>query len=122
MVAAVVASLALTACGDDGPPPAPRAGCREAAPEGSVTLVALDLAWDTGCLAWPADTEVTITIDNRDDQVNHNLHLLGLPNGSPKTDLEPGPVVQHLDVQAPAGSYAFVCDIHPTMTGDVQVG
>jgi plastocyanin len=113
--------LALAACGDDGGGAAAPAGCR-AAEDGAVTLVAKDVAWDTDCLSLPADTAVTITIDNQDDKVNHNLHVLGLPDGSPKTNLEEGPVTQELQVSAPAGRYVYVCDVHPNMKGDLQVG
>jgi plastocyanin len=122
---ALAAVVALGACGDDGGSSAAPAGCRAATTEDevtSVTLVAKDVAWDVDCLSLPADTDVDITIDNRDEDVNHNLHVLGLPDGSPKTNLEQGPVEQHLTVRAPAGRYVYVCDVHPNMKGDLEVG
>jgi plastocyanin len=120
LVALVVVGLA--SCGDDGgPTTGPPQGCRGAAPDGTVTVVAKDLAWDTDCLSVPAQTDVTITVDNQDDGVNHNIHVIGLPDGAPKTKLEAGPVVQELVVRAPAGDYKFVCDIHPNMKGDLRV-
>jgi plastocyanin len=123
MAAAVVVVAGLAACGgDDGGSAAP-AGCRAMTDENMVTIVAKDVAWDTDCLSLPADTDMDITIDNRDAGVNHNFHVLGLPDGSsPKTNLEQGPVKQHLTVRAPAGRYVYVCDVHPNMKGDLEVG
>ena len=123
MVAVAVlatAGLALGACGDDDAPPTPQeqAGCAVAA-AGEVTVVAEDLAWDPTCVEVPADEPVTVVIDNRDDGVNHNLHLTDAP-GEPLTALEAGPVVQRLDLLLPVGAYRFVCDIHPTMVGSLE--
>ena len=41
--------------------------------------------------------------------------------GSPATDLEQGPSRQELDVDLAAGSYEYVCDIHPNMVGTLTV-
>lgn len=111
--------LVVAACGDDGGGTASsttEAACREAV-GGRVTIVAADLAFDTDCLAIPADQGVVIEVDNRDEGVNHNLSI----GAGPKTDLETGPVVQELDVRLAEGTYGFVCDIHPNMTGELQV-
>jgi plastocyanin len=119
--AALVLGLALAACGDDDAPPDPDgdAACAEAGEDGHVTIVAEDLAWDVDCVVVPADGPVTIEVDNRDDGVNHNLHLTDAP-GEPTTELEAGPVLQQLEVELPAGRYRFVCDIHPTMVGSLE--
>lgn len=79
------------------------------------------LAWDTDCLELTPDAPVTVTVDNRDTGVNHNLRVEDLPGGDVATKLEAGPVVQELEVSAPAGTYRFVCDIHPNMVGELVV-
>jgi plastocyanin len=124
-VAIVIGFLAAIAagCGDDGggsSSPTPAGGCRVAA-GGTVTIVADKLAWDTDCLELPPDDAVMISVDNRDTGVNHNLRVEDLPGGDVATKLETGPVVQELEVSAPAGTYRFVCDIHPNMVGELVV-
>ncbi len=115
----LVPVLLLTGCGDDdASPTTTEGGCRSAV-EGRVEVVARDLAWDTACLAVPAGEPVTLVVDNRDDGVNHNLHLPEAPD-APATVLALGPVVQELAVTLPAGEHRYVCDIHPTMVGVVN--
>ena len=93
-------------------------GCKEAQ-DGTVTLVAADLRWDTDCLRAPAGPH-TIEVDNQDDGVNHNVHLPDAPD-SPSTELEPGPNEQSLDVDLTPGSYEYLCDLHPNMVGTLTV-
>jgi plastocyanin len=61
-------------------------------------------------------------VDNRDVGVNHNLHVTGAP-GAPATALEAGPVEQRLPIPGdlPAGAYDYVCDVHPDMTGVLEI-
>jgi plastocyanin len=123
------AGLLLGACGDDSGTSSTGAtgstgqehGCA-VAEGGTVTIVAKDLAWDVPCLQAPEGNPLTITVDNRDAGVNHNLHVTGLPD-APKTDLEAGPVTQALALPGglAAGEYAYVCDIHPNMTGTLEL-
>jgi plastocyanin len=94
-------------------------GCRDAE-DGAVALVAQDTQWDVDCLRAPPGA-LTIEVDNRDDGVNHNVHLPDAP-GSPATELELGPTTQTLDVDLEAGAYEYVCDIHPNMVGTLTVG
>ena len=95
-------------------------GCA-VAEDGAVTLVADDLAWDVPCIEAPADQELRITVDNREDGVSHNLHFTELP-GEPATALQGGPITQSLSFGAlPPGDHPYVCDLHPTMTGTLEV-
>lgn len=132
LAAAVLLSVgasSLAACGDDakqagGPASSTTSTSQKAAcgvaEGGEVTIVAKDVAWSTDCLQAPDSVPLTIVIDNRDDGVNHNLHLTA--PGSPATKLEAGPITQHLSVGTlAAGDYHFVCDLHPNMTGTLQV-
>jgi plastocyanin len=120
LAALALVALAVSACGETGSsdPPATQ-GCKDAT-SGEVALVADDLRWDTDCLR-SAPGPLTIVVENRDDEVNHNVHL-PTADGSPATDLEQGPTRQELRVDLPAGSYEFVCDLHPNMVGTLTVG
>jgi plastocyanin len=115
-----VALLTVTACGDDGgSATTTTVGCKVAV-DGRVTLVADGIRWDTDCLEAPPG-DLTLVVDNQDDGVNHNVHLPDAP-GSPASDLEMGPSQQELDVTLDAGSYEFICDLHPNMVGTLAVG
>ena len=117
LVPLVLVASAACSGDDDAADPEPPA-CTEAV-DGRVALVADDVAWDTDCLRAPAGP-LTIVVDNRDDGVNHNVHLPDAP-GSPATDLAAGPSLDELDVDLEAGSYEFICDIHPNMAGTLTV-
>ncbi|HEX4868894.1 MAG TPA: cupredoxin domain-containing protein [Acidimicrobiales bacterium] len=118
LVAGAAAALLVAGCGggDDGS--GAGGDCLDGT-SGEVTIVAKDIAWDADCIEATADEPLVISVDNRDSGVNHNLHLKDAP-GNPKTGLEPGPVVQRLTVTLPAGSYEYVCDIHPNMVGTLE--
>jgi len=110
----------LGACGGTGGSASTTTvGCKEAQ-DGRVTLVSKELRWDTDCVL-AAPGPLTIEVDNRDDGVNHNVHLPDAPD-SPATDLEQGPVTQELPVTLEPGTYEFVCDLHPNMVGTLTVG
>ena len=118
-VALPFALAALAACGDDdGSSTATTVGCKDAV-DGEVTLVADDVRWDTDCLR-SSPGPLTIVVDNRDDGVNHNVHLHDAPD-SPATELEPGVVTQELEVTLAGGSYEYLCDLHPNMVGTLEV-
>lgn len=116
----VLAGALLGACGGDDEPDAAPADCTRI--EGDTyTLVAEDLAWNADCLRVAQGTDITFTVDLRDRAVDHNLHVFG-PSGSAETPLERGPKQQTLEYSADtAGYHQYVCDIHPSMEGDLWV-
>ena len=83
-----------------------------------VVIRAEDMAFDPDEVAVPAEEPVTVVIDNRDEGVNHNIHVKDAPDPN-RTELEQGVSQQALTVTLPAGEYEFVCDIHPAMTGTI---
>jgi len=92
----------------------------------TLSIAALNVAFDTDCLAAPADTPFTIEFDNQDAGVLHNVSIYtddtatkALFTGESVT----GPKQATYAVKAlPAGTYFFRCDVHPaTMTGTFVV-
>ena len=89
------------------------------------TVVAKDLQFDTKEIDLPAGTPSTVTLDNEDPGVPHNIAIftddtLGevLFDGA---DIV-GPATEPYEVpELDAGTYYFHCDTHPTMNGSVKV-
>ena len=108
--------------------PTTMTGTIRAAPGGSPpgpTVVAQGLAFDTDQIELPADVPSSITLDNQDAGTDHNIAIypddtLGEPlfEGElitgPATEAYPVPPLE-------AGSYYFLCDVHPSMNGTVKV-
>ncbi|MCH8921462.1 MAG: cupredoxin domain-containing protein, partial [Chloroflexi bacterium] len=95
----------------------------DGAPVTSATIVGKNIAFDVDALTVPAGQEVTITFDNQDAAVPHNLHVQAGPEGDFKTEIVNGPVLQTLTFEiSEPGSYTFVCDVHPNqMAGTIVV-
>jgi len=88
-------------------------------PVTSATIVGKNIAFDVDALTVPAGQEVTLTFDNQDTSIPHNLHVQAGAEGDFKTEIVDGPVLQTLTFEiATSGSYTFVCDVHP----DLMVG
>jgi len=102
-----------------GGKPSPAATC---APSGAALRIsARGIAFDTTCLAAPANTKFTIAFTNQDAAIGHSIHIL---TASPAVDpnakslfqgqVITGPASVTYDVNAvPAGTYYFHCDVHP---------
>jgi plastocyanin len=100
------------------------------APSGSGNLVvvqisALNIKYEQTALTAPANTPFQISFENKDAGVPHNVTLhLGDTNGAElfKGEIFNGVATRVYDVPAlDAGSYAFVCSVHPTMIGTLTV-
>ena len=119
--AAATAAVLLAACGDDddesGTAGAAKLDLERAVT--SFTIVAKNLEWDRERIVVATGEEITATIDNRDRGIPHNLHVKSPDD--PMTELEEGPATQTLRFTIDkAGSYEFVCDAHPKMTGTIE--
>jgi hypothetical protein len=124
LVLAALLGLAalLPACGGEGGSSTPRVACALAAGGHQFTLQAKNVRWDVGCISMPAPGPLRITMHSV-DQAAHNVHVTG-HGVDAKTELQAGPVTQHLTVDLPVkGEYTFICDLHELqMKGVIQVG
>jgi plastocyanin len=86
-----------------------------------LTLTASGIAYDTDSLEVPANTPFQIVFTNNDAGIPHNVAIHeGSPTGPLvwSGDIFNGVETRTYDVPAlPAGTYGFVCVVHPNMTG-----
>jgi heme/copper-type cytochrome/quinol oxidase subunit 2 len=104
--------------------PAPPPSGEPAGPP--LQLSALNVTFEQTALSTPADQPFRIEFDNKDNGVPHNVAIhKDSPVGEEvfKGDIFSGPDKRAYDVPAlPAGSYAFICSVHPTtMTGTLTI-
>lgn len=98
-------------------------GSATPAPSGSaaasVSIVASGIAFTTTAVTAPADAPFAIAFDNQDAGVPHNVEIKD-PAGAVvfKGDIFSGVETREYQVSAlKAGTYAFLCSVHPNMTG-----
>ena len=110
------------------PPPAASAGASGPTGSGSADLVMISASgvkFEQTTVTAPADTPFQISFENKDPGTPHNIALhLGDVNGAElfKGEVFAGVATRVYNVPAlDAGSYAFVCTVHPTMTGTLTV-
>ncbi len=107
------------------PPPSVAASAAVSAPAstaaGTVSLSALGIAFEQSTVSAPAGKAFQIQFDNKDAGVPHNVAIhKGDANGAEvfKGAIVTGPTTTTYDVPAlDAGSYTFMCTVHPNMTG-----
>ncbi len=104
--------------------PAP-SGSPGAGVPGGVTLelAAKDVSFDKTSLEAPADKPFSIHFQNNDPSVSHNVAIKDATGQEVfKGDIFMGVDAKTYPVPAlAAGSYTFVCSVHPTMTGTLTV-
>jgi plastocyanin len=105
-------SAAPTSAPASGEPPA-------SAPAADVNIEAKNIAFIPTSWTGPADREFTIAFANNDPGTPHNVEI---KDGTGKTvfmgDVFNGVETRVYTVPAlPAGTYKFLCTVHPTMTG-----
>jgi plastocyanin len=127
-VPALAVALVAAACGGNSDadlstrPPSTEASSSAGAGE-SVTIVGEDIMFDINELTATAGQELEITFDNRDDGVQHNLHVGDSASGDAMTEITEGPITQTLEVTFDEpGEFEYLCDVHPNdMTGTITV-
>jgi plastocyanin len=88
-----------------------------------VTLVASGIKWTTPDLTVKAGEPFVISLDNQDAAVPHNIQIKDSAGTVVYTsDTFSGVETRDFTVKAlPAGTYPFICTIHPAMTGTLTV-
>ncbi|MGH2475557.1 MAG: cupredoxin domain-containing protein [Candidatus Limnocylindrales bacterium] len=142
LLAAAITIIAVAAC-TSAPPgwtyaPAPSAtpipsgepsasgGPSPSVIAGGIELTARNVAYDKSELTAPADAPFQIVFHNEDASIQHNVAIHeGTPTGPEvfKGDIFPGVETRTYDVPAlAAGTYGFVCTVHPNMTRTLTAG
>ena len=103
----------------------PGGSAQPSAVAADVTVVAENVAFVAGDHTAPADKPFTINFENRDAGIPHNISIRDGGATGPelwKGDIFPGVESRIYQVTAlKAGTYTFICDVHPTMTGTLVV-
>ena len=106
------------ACGQNLPPALPTAS-GPVTPTADLKIIGLvGTAFSTDKLLGFAGQELTVTFDNQDAGVAHDIHFFKGSDASgadvAQTDIEAGPVVQTLKLgPLDVGAYFYRCDVHP---------
>jgi plastocyanin len=117
MTAVLVLGLAYAAaaCSSDAPVQVPFVGT-------SATVTAANLAFAPGTVSLPAGGPLRIVLDNRDASVPHNLKVTQGGREIAKSSIVSGPAQAEVRFgPLEPGSYQFVCDVHPNMTGTLTI-
>ncbi len=121
--AAASASASAPAASESAPASEPAGS---ASTGGAVLEIEAEgIAYKESALTAAADQPFKIDFKNNDSGIPHNVAIHeGSPTGAEKFkgEIFPGPGERTYDVPAlPAGAYAFVCTVHPNMTGTLTV-
>ena len=111
----------LSACSGSSvatPPPAAPAG----SPSGdAVTIVAKDIKYVPTDVSVKADAAFDILFDNRDG-APHNIDISSASGATVfKGEIVTSTRVTYAVGALPAGTYGFICDVHPEMKGTITV-
>ncbi len=89
----------------------------------TISETAQNIAFQQTSLSAPAGSAFQITFTNQDSGVPHNMEIKDSSGASKfKGELVTGPNSATYQVPAlPAGSYTFICDVHPNITGTLTV-
>jgi plastocyanin len=91
---------------------------------GLVQVKAQNVAFAQQEITLKADADVEIRFDNNDKSIQHNIAVFGADPAQPifRGDLVTGVATVTYRFHAPPpGTYAFHCEVHPTMKGTVKV-
>ncbi|HEY6014250.1 MAG TPA: cupredoxin domain-containing protein, partial [Candidatus Limnocylindrales bacterium] len=82
-----------------------------------------NIAFTTTDVTAPADTPFVIEFQNQDAGVPHNVDIKDAGGTSVfKGEIFAGVATKNYEVPAlKAGTYSFICDVHPNMTGTLTV-
>src|SRR6266542_3251386 len=116
-------SAAGSAAASPGTSPSAASSAGASGAAGSVVnLKAQNIAFDPKSLTAPAGAAFQIAFDNQDNATMHDVVIKDAGGKEVfKGDLVTGVAQKTYNVPAlQAGSYTFVCTVHPTMTGTLE--
>jgi len=89
----------------------------------TLHIAAQNIEFDTNQLNAPAGQAFTLEFDNNDPGIPHNVEIKDASGASRfKGQIVTGPMKVSYQIPAlEAGTYMFVCDVHPNMTGTLTV-
>jgi plastocyanin len=89
----------------------------------TLHISAQNIQFDTDHLEAPAGQAFMLEFDNNDPGIPHNVEIKDANGASLfKGQIITGPAKASYPIPVlAAGSYTFVCDVHPTMTGTLTV-
>jgi plastocyanin len=90
----------------------------------TVAISAINVAFEQKEATAPADKAFSIAFDNKDAGIPHNVEIKDANGGVAfKGEIVTGPIQTTYNVGAlAAGTYQFVCTVHPNMVGTLKVG
>jgi plastocyanin len=117
----VVLAVVVTACSGASAAPATDAPAPASPAGDEIVVVARDLAFQTTALELPAGEPTTIVLDNQDG-APHNIAI----KDASGVDVFTGEIVSQSSVAnaipaLSAGTYTFLCEVHPNMQGTITV-
>jgi plastocyanin len=87
-----------------------------------VEITAQNIAYDRNIIAFPADTDVELIFNNLDTGTFHNVAIYDEANAPVFNGKPIAHGTQDYTFKTPApGTYRYVCDFHPAMTGELRV-
>ena len=90
-------------------------------PGNTVTVVAKDLKFTTPAVSAKVGSPFTIAFDNQDG-APHNIAITDASGAKVfKGDIVAGKQVDYQVGALPAGTYGFICEVHPDMKGTLTV-
>ena len=109
----------LAACSGTSAAPAPGDPATGAPSGNAVTVTAKDLAFTQAQLAVPAEEAFDLVFDNQDG-APHNVAISSASGASVfKGDIVTSTKVTYKVPALAAGTYSFICEVHPDMKGTI---
>jgi len=117
LAAVLAACSGATAAPPAGSPAAPSAGAGDA-----TTIVAKDLKFSTDTLSVEADTAFEVVLDNQEG-APHNIAIKDAAGAEVfKGEIVANAKVTNAIPALAAGTYTFLCEVHPDMKGTITAG
>jgi plastocyanin len=115
----VVLAVAATAC--SGATAAPATDGPTTPTSGDATIVAKDLKFQTTSVTVPAGKPLAIVFENQEG-APHNIDIKDASGaGVFKGEVVSSTTVTYQVPALAAGTYSFLCDVHPDMKGTITV-